>query len=1395
MRARRTLTTGLAIVAGVALSCANAFAEGMTPVADGPAKTITQLQPVVVDNDAMVQEAIQSLGLLDGQIVRLDVPTVPQIAFSTVVPIDGQAVMLDLHPHSIRAENYQLKVQIADGSFVYPEPGPVRTMRGTIRSMPETRIAANLNEEGLVAQIIMADGTTRWIEPVGHRVANGEMDHYIVYKGEDVIPNGGSCATNHDPQDFEQQPDVDRGGACASTICVTQLACDADFEYFQDWGSINAVENRINSVINTVNNQYESEVNITHEITTIIVRTSEPDPYSSTNSSTLLGQFRSEWLNNQGGVPRDVAKLFTGKSIDGSVIGQAWTIGGICTTSAYCHSQSDCCGSFACTTDLAAHELGHLWGAFHCSCPGNTMNPSITCTNNFSSGTINSISDHRDSRTCLTPLESGTTSLPFFDNFPSTTINASLWIGNDGADANSGGNGEPSSPNSLNIQGSEELRSAYINTSLADNVTVSYWWQRTGSGNSPEPGEDLFVEYFDIFGNWVTIQQIAGSGGDNDPYQFESFNLPNSAEHLNFRIRFRGTSSNAGFDDYFIDDVAIDADLALPGTFGLLAPANGATGISVSPFFDWEDSPNASTYNLQVDDNSNFSSPIIDVFVLGSAANIGGSPLTENTQYFWRVFAENTNGSQISTPTSRSFTTETGGGGSDAEIRLERGSFSINDGGSHDHGDTFIGFPLERAYRYYNDGTEDLIVSNLSVPAGYTITKQPPSPVPPGQSRAFKVELDADSQGTFAGTISFTTNDDDENPFNFTVTGFVGGIPDPAQARVERGSFDIPNGASHDHGSTFQGQPLERAYRIYNDGEVDLDCFNLQVPAGYTITKDIPNNDIVGGGSKTFKVELDATAPGVYAGVISFQSNDPDDSPYIINVTGEVFGPAAPPEIRMTRGSFDIVDGGTHDHGATSVGVPRERAYRIWNDGDDPIFLSNLQVPAGYTITKNLPNRVNGGTSKTYKVELDADSVGVFSGEMSFNNNDADENPFNFTVTGTVTGALAVGGPLADAGENPLSSAAADFNGDGKIDVLVSHAGGKVMVFNGDGTGRLTLGDVVSLRGNAGHAVAADLNSDGRPDALIATDKGVAVLINDGELLQIDSVVRLGANPVRIAAADVNDDGAMDVIAIGEDGVLVTLAGDASGAFAAIATVEAAAKPVGLAIGHFNADRSIDAAILSDSGVVTIMINDGAGQLASVSGFRAADSGVAIAAGMINEDTVVDLAIADREHGKVTVYNGDGAGGFNVSAVYNTDGPLSDLAIADMNADGRADVVVAHRDDATITILVANDEGFFTGRETLPTGGLVGGLAAADVNADTADDIIVTLADRNQVAALMSAVGPRNPADLNADGTVDFIDLNTLLKRFGQPDGDIDGDNDADFDDLDRMIKAIGSAN
>lgn len=96
-----------------------------------------------------------------------------------------------------------------------------------------------------------------------------------------------------------------------------------------------------------------------------------------------------------------------------------------------------------------------------------------------------------------------------------------------------------------------------------------------------------------------------------------------------------------------------------PGVFSLQTPPDGSMTPDRSPDFAWDVATQTDYYRLEVDNNSNFSSPEILVEPLTTAAY---SPLTTppmalqpGATYFWRVTAFNPLGTRVSNPVSRSF--------------------------------------------------------------------------------------------------------------------------------------------------------------------------------------------------------------------------------------------------------------------------------------------------------------------------------------------------------------------------------------------------------------------------------------------------------------------------------------------------------------------------------------------------------------------------------------------------------------------------------------------------------------------------------------------------------------------------------------------------------------------
>lgn len=89
----------------------------------------------------------------------------------------------------------------------------------------------------------------------------------------------------------------------------------------------------------------------------------------------------------------------------------------------------------------------------------------------------------------------------------------------------------------------------------------------------------------------------------------------------------------------------------------LISPTNGASSVTLTPLIDWSDVTGATTYNVQVANNSGFNSPVIDLSSLPTSQyQVPSGILQANTLYYWRASASNSNGTSSWT-TAWNFTT------------------------------------------------------------------------------------------------------------------------------------------------------------------------------------------------------------------------------------------------------------------------------------------------------------------------------------------------------------------------------------------------------------------------------------------------------------------------------------------------------------------------------------------------------------------------------------------------------------------------------------------------------------------------------------------------------------------------------------------------------------------
>jgi hypothetical protein len=262
----------------------------------------------------------------------------------------------------------------------------------------------------------------------------------------------------------------------------------------------------------------------------------------------------------------------------------------------------------------------------------------------------------------------------------------------------------------------------------------------------------------------------------------------------------------------------------------------------------------------------------------------------------------------------------------------------------------------------------------------------------------------------------------------------------------------------------------------------------------------------------------------------------------------------------------------------------------------------------------------------------------------------------NYVSSGTVSVLLGNGDGSFQAphsfaaGSSSRALVVGDFNGDGIPDLAVTNdlnPDGRVSVLLGNGDGSFQ--DARSFAaGIWPRSVAVgDFNGDGRLDLVVAnfTTANVSVLLGNGDGTFQDAVnFAAGSSPLSVAVGDFNGDGTPD-LAVANNGSndVSVLLGNGDGTFQAAHNFAAETNPFSVAVGDFNGDGLPDLAVAGYGGVRVLQGNgDGTFRTSPVS-YIAGDSPHSVAVGDLNGDGSADLAVANEGSNDVSILLNDNA--------------------------------------------------------------------------------------------------------------------------------------------------------
>jgi hypothetical protein len=535
-------------------------------------------------------------------------PAAPVANFSVDVPTDGGVLTLDLFKHSNRSDRYRVLVDRGDGALEPTTPPEIRTYRGTVQGRPDTVVSGSLLPGGFSGIVRLEDGETWVVQPRSDFCPNDpQAGVHLSFAAADAVPDGRGCALGQPGFPMERftigEQQQGEGGIAGTTPSQVEIGCETDFEFFQRNGS--SVANTVNDVeliMNNVNVIYDRDANVVHEISVIVVRSASTDPYSGTTIDARLTEFGNKWATApESGIFRDVSHMFSGVAFSGGTIGLAY-LNVVCNSinnAQYGVVESRYTGVLNFRVSLSAHEIGHNWSCTHCDSDG-SANCNIMCSANGSCGGISGsnlrlntravteITNRLNSQSCdfVRPAPQ---SLPFIETFATTTVQTSRWTYNDGCVATSLAVGEPSAPNSLqmnstgpNAYDDDEIRSNFLQLFGTTNPTLTYWVWRT----NVEAGKTFIVEYMTSGQDWIALNTITSDGITQAAFQQYSHVIPQGGRFNGGRIRFRvdGTESN---DTWYVDDITIiDGAPANDECSGAVELAAGTTAFDTTTATD-----------------------------------------------------------------------------------------------------------------------------------------------------------------------------------------------------------------------------------------------------------------------------------------------------------------------------------------------------------------------------------------------------------------------------------------------------------------------------------------------------------------------------------------------------------------------------------------------------------------------------------------------------------------------------------------------------------------------------------------------------------------------------------------------------------------------------------------
>ncbi|MGD1938007.1 MAG: beta strand repeat-containing protein [Cyanophyceae cyanobacterium] len=236
---------------------------------------------------------------------------------------------------------------------------------------------------------------------------------------------------------------------------------------------------------------------------------------------------------------------------------------------------------------------------------------------------------------------------------------------------------------------------------------------------------------------------------------------------------------------------------------------------------------------------------------------------------------------------------------------------------------------------------------------------------------------------------------------------------------IAAGDTTPDSGDGTDFGGVAEtGGAIAKTFTVQNLGQTNLTLSGTPTISGtnaidFTVTT-APNTAVGALNSTTFQITFDPTASGSRTATVNIGSDDADENPYTFAIQGQ--GISSPAEINVTGNSVAIADGDTTPDTADNTDFGTivatgfatvAREFAIANQGESELSLLGTPLialsgtDAGDFSVTTLPTAAIARNSSTpFGITFQPSTPGTKTAIVTIASNDADENPYTFTIQG-----------------------------------------------------------------------------------------------------------------------------------------------------------------------------------------------------------------------------------------------------------------------------------------------------------------------------------------------------------------------------------------------------------